>query len=107
MNSATNSFLCSVEDVSTQSASLPKILRSKLDPEADRSGASTPSYVRTAAEVADSAALLDKEPAEPEVSAKEAGETGFRRMTATPIPEVADTAAEVADTAEKLDKDTV
>jgi hypothetical protein len=86
---------------------LPQILRSKLDADSDRSGASTPDYVRTAAAVADSAALLDAEPAEREIPDDEAGKLGYRRMTATPIREVAQTAAEVADTAEGLDKDDV
>jgi hypothetical protein len=97
----------SQDTTSAKPASLSTILRSKLEPDSNRSGASTPSFARTAAEVADSAALVDQEPDEPAVSAEEAGQTGFRRMTATPINEVAGTAAEVADTAEALDKDTV
>lgn len=67
------------------------------------SGASTPSFVRTAAEVADSAALLDKEDPEPEIPDEEAGRIGYRRMSATPISDVANTAAEVADDACWLD----
>lgn len=69
------------------------------------SGASTPSFVRTAAEVADSAALLDKEESEPEVTDEEAGRTGFRRLSSTPIQDVAAVAAEVADTAKELDRE--
>ena len=72
-----------------------------------RSGASTPGFVRTAAEVADSAALLDKDPPDPEIPDDEAGRLGVRRLTATPIPEVAKTAAEVADTAKQLDSEEV
>jgi hypothetical protein len=68
-----------------------------------RSGASTPIMAKTAAEVADSAALLDREEAEPEISDEEAGRLGVRRLSSTPIPEVAKTAAEVADTARTLD----
>lgn len=83
-------------------ANAAKEILSRNDPHTD-SGASTPSFVRTAAEVADSAALLDKEEAEAEVPDEEAGRTGYRRLSATPIPEVASTAAEVADTAQRLD----
>jgi len=68
-----------------------------------RSGASTPGFVRTAAEVADSAALLDKEEPEPELPDEEAGRLGLRRLSSTPIPDVAKIAAEVADTAQYLD----
>ncbi len=85
-------------------ANAAKAMMSRLDPHAG-SGASTPSFVKTAAEVADSAALLDKEEAEPEVTDEEAGRTGFRRMSMTPIQDVAATAAEVADTAEALDSE--
>ena len=45
---------------------------------ASRSGASTPGFVRTAAEVADSAALLDQEEPEPEITDEEAGRLGVR-----------------------------
>lgn len=68
-----------------------------------RSGSSTPDFARTAAEVADSAALLDKEEPAPDIPDDEAGRLGFRRLTSTPIKEVAKTAAEVADTAQLLD----
>ena len=81
-------------------ANAAKELLSRSDP---RSGASTPGFVRTTAEVADTAALLDREESEPEMSDAEAGKIGYRRLSSTPIPEVARTAAEVADTAEKLD----
>ena len=40
-------------------------------------------------------------------SDEEAGRTGERRMSSTPINEVADTAAEVADSAATIDKDHV
>jgi len=39
----------------------------------------------------------------PDLPDDEAGRLGFRRLTATPIKEVAKTAAEVADTAQILD----
>ena len=38
------------------------------------------------------------------MSDEEAGRIGYRRMSQTPIPEVAQTAAEVADVAAVLDK---
>lgn len=64
-----------------------------------RSETNTPVYAMTAAEVADSAAMLDREPSPVPVSDEEAGRTGERRMSSTPIPQVALTAAEVADIA--------
>lgn len=67
------------------------------------SGADTPTLAMNAAEVADSAALIDEEEPEAEMSDEEAGRIGFRRMSATPIIEVANTAAEVADSARELD----
>ncbi len=80
-----------------------------LDAEPDhvviRSQTTTPMYAKTAAEVADSAAMLDREPSPAPVSDEEAGLTGERRMSGTPIPQVALTAAEVADTAAILDQD--
>lgn len=65
----------------------------------------TPEIADVAAEVADSAASLDKDPPSPTVSDREAGRIGLRRMSNTPIPEVANTAAEVADSAAKLDEE--
>lgn len=41
------------------------------------------------------------------MSDEEAGRIGYRRMSQTPIPQVAETAAEVADTAAILDKDDI
>jgi len=67
----------------------------------------TPDYARIAAEVAESAELLDQSPPTPPMSDDEAGQTGYRRMSHTPIPEVANTAAEVADTAAQLDKELI
>lgn len=58
----------------------------------------------TIAEVSESAALLDVRAVTPEISDKEAGEIGFRRISSTPIPEVAQTAAEVEDSAALLDQ---
>ncbi len=74
---------------------------------ASRSAAGTPEFVRTAAEVADSAAVLDAEEPEAEISDEEAGKLGVRRLSSTPIPQVAITAAEVADSARLLDLDDV
>lgn len=59
----------------------------------------------TAAEVADSAAIIDEEPSSEPVSDEEAGRTGERRMSMTPIGQVADTASEVADSAALIDRD--
>lgn len=64
-------------------------------------------YADTAAEVADSALIIDREPTPLPISDKEAGRIGFRRMSSTPIPEVAKTAAEVADSAALLDQEAV
>lgn len=85
-------------------ANAAKELLSRAEPPSG-SGTSTPSFVRTAAEVADSAALLDEQEPEEDVPDEEAGRIGFRRMSATPIPVVATTAAEVADTAQQLDEE--
>ncbi|KAL1880599.1 hypothetical protein Daus18300_001210 [Diaporthe australafricana] len=60
----------------------------------DRSGTSTPEYARTAAEVAESAALVDPPTPEPET---------IDVTASSPPDEVANTAAEVADTAKDLD----
>jgi hypothetical protein len=65
--------------------------------------ASSPSTV--AAEVADSAAILDKPASPAPIDDEEAGRIGERRLSMTPIPQVADTAAEVADSAALLDGD--
>ncbi|TGO51898.1 hypothetical protein BCON_0152g00210 [Botryotinia convoluta] len=70
-----------------------------------REQATTPDLANVAAEVADSAELLDETPPTPPMSDTEAGKTGYRRLSHTPIPEVAATAAEVADTAAHIDDD--
>lgn len=57
----------------------------------------------TIAEVSESAALVDERAKTPEISDEEAGKIGLRRMSSTPIPEVANTAAEVAESAAGLD----
>jgi hypothetical protein len=72
-----------------------------------RKGAQTPDIANVAAEVADSAALLDQGQPTPPISDEEAGRIGYRRMSNTPIPEVAMTAAEVADVAAKLEESTI
>ncbi|KAI9047923.1 hypothetical protein LZ554_007725 [Drepanopeziza brunnea f. sp. 'monogermtubi'] len=78
-----------------------------LDAEPDltiiRNGAKTPEIANVAAEVADSAATLDRDAPTPPISDEEAGRVGYRRMSNTPIPEVAATAAEVADIAAYID----
>ncbi|KAK3692936.1 hypothetical protein B0T22DRAFT_436155 [Podospora appendiculata] len=83
-------------------ANAAKEILGRSDP---HSGSSTPTFARTAAEVADSAALLNKEEPEAPIPDDEAGRIGFRRMSSTPISEVAKTAAEVADSAQTLDND--
>ncbi|TGO83210.1 hypothetical protein BPOR_0684g00040 [Botrytis porri] len=67
--------------------------------------AGTPDLANVAAEVADSAELLDETPPTPPMSDTDAGKSGYRRLSYTPIPEVAATAAEVADTAAHIDDD--
>lgn len=69
--------------------------------------AETPEFARVAAEVADSAALLDRSTPEPESFEKNAQETAQDTPASAHIQEVANTAAEVADTAEALDADQV
>lgn len=70
-----------------------------------RSSARTPDIASNAAEVADSAMILDRDEPTPSIPDDEAGRIGFRRMSLTPIPQVAETAAEVADTAALLDEE--
>lgn len=60
----------------------------------------------TAAEVADAAANIDRESTPALVSDEEAGRIGYRRLSNTPIPQVALTAAEVADSAAIIDSGT-
>ena len=72
-----------------------------------RSEAYTQDVASIAAEVADSAVILDRETPTPLLSDEEAGRIGFRRMSGTPIPQVAETAAEVADSAAILDKNDI
>ncbi|KAH7419579.1 hypothetical protein BKA64DRAFT_21126 [Cadophora sp. MPI-SDFR-AT-0126] len=69
-----------------------------------RKDSHTPELADVAAEVADIAQTLDRDAPTPPISDEEAGRTGYRRMSTTPIPEVADTAAEVADIAATLDQ---
>jgi hypothetical protein len=76
-----------------------------IEPGAARSCSNTSEIARTAAEVADSAAILDQGAPTPPISDEEAGRTGYRRMSHTPIPEVAETAAEVADSAAIVDNE--
>ncbi|KAI0104949.1 hypothetical protein F4776DRAFT_483296 [Hypoxylon sp. NC0597] len=77
----------------------------ELKGSAPNSGTQTPDIAKTAAEVADSARILDPETPEPEISDGEAGRIGYRRLSSTPIRQVAETAMEVADVAATLDAD--
>ena len=74
-------------------------------PFSDDEGGRARRMSEVAAEVADAAKDLDRDQPTPPISDEEAGRIGLRRMSSTPIPEVADTAAEVADVAAILDKD--
>ncbi|KAI0180950.1 hypothetical protein GGR52DRAFT_522301 [Hypoxylon sp. FL1284] len=69
------------------------------------SGVQSHDVASVAAEVADTASAIDTRTPEPEVSDVEAGRTGIRRMSNTPIHEVAQTAMEVSDVAATLDCD--
>jgi hypothetical protein len=88
----------------TENASKFQVRDAELDYIVVRSDADTPDIATNAAEVADSAMILDRDAPTPPISDEEAGRIGYRRMSHTPIPEVADTAAEVADSAAILDK---
>lgn len=59
---------------------------------------------KTASEVADTAAQLDREPSPAVVPAAEAGRVGERRMSSTPIKDVSRVASEVADSAALIDE---
>jgi hypothetical protein len=72
-----------------------------------RTESRTPELAETAAEVSESAAMLDRDPPTPPISDEEAGRIGYRRMSSTPLSQVAKTAAEVADVAATLDEGTV
>jgi hypothetical protein len=65
----------------------------------------TSNAANTAAEVADSAAALDLEPPTPPITDEEAGRIGLRRMSLTPIANVAAVASEVSESAALLDKE--
>ncbi|KAK4198164.1 hypothetical protein QBC40DRAFT_284210 [Triangularia verruculosa] len=91
----------SVKDSSSSNVVLPSdsILQSiKAQEIRTQSGTGTPDFVRTAAEVADSAALLHED-----VPAKDPRD-GLLERAPTPMSKTAATAAEVADTAEVLDQ---
>ncbi|KAI1102849.1 hypothetical protein F4804DRAFT_342938 [Jackrogersella minutella] len=64
----------------------------------------TADMAKTAAEVADSARIIDSETPELEISDDDAGRLGVRRLSHTPINQVAQTAMEVAATAATLDE---
>ncbi|GAB1320563.1 hypothetical protein MFIFM68171_10773 [Madurella fahalii] len=85
---------------------LPKHLQPAINAEVDhRSGTSTPDFVRTAAEVAESAALLHEEVPRRQTPRVDSWSSNARKGTPTPLSEDAETAAEVAGTAETLDND--
>ncbi|KAI4863044.1 hypothetical protein F4820DRAFT_390777 [Hypoxylon rubiginosum] len=77
----------------------------ELKETAPSTDAQTRDVAKVAAEVADSAYAIDLEAPEPEISDAEAGRTGIRRMTHTPISEVAQTAMEVSIVAATLGDD--
>lgn len=90
---------------SPKGADLLKTPNSEPDYVVVRADTHTPDLARVAADVADSAEILDQRTPTPEIGDEEAGRLGLRRMSETPIPEVANTAAEVADSAAILDKE--
>lgn len=99
----------SAEAIDGQIPLNPRIRSLQGQSDGHSDGTSTPirQVADTAAEVADTAAAIDREPTPVPSSDEEAGRTGERRMSSTPINEVADTAAEVADSAATIDKDQV
>lgn len=82
-----------------------KPLIEEIETSTTPSGTQTPNFLETADEVADSARIVDPETPEPEIADDEAGKIGLRRMSFTPINEVAETSMEVATVAAALDKD--
>ncbi|KXX79451.1 hypothetical protein MMYC01_203729 [Madurella mycetomatis] len=87
---------------------LPKHLQPTTDVETGRgSGSSTPIFARTAAEVADSAALLHEEVPRRQTSRVDSWSSDARKGIPTPLSEDVETGAEVADTAEATDNDEV
>ncbi|KAI1772386.1 hypothetical protein F4818DRAFT_444211 [Hypoxylon cercidicola] len=86
-------------------AKSPTTQVTELKEPAPSSGAQTPDLAKTAAEVADSAYAIDLQAPEPDISDAEAGRMGVRRMSNTPISQVAQTAMEVSDVAATLDGD--
>lgn len=79
-----------------------------LDAEPDQvivSGTAEAYSANTAAEVADVASFLDIQEPTPPITDAEAGRIGFRRLSQTPITDVAAVASEVSDSAALLDDD--
>lgn len=93
------------EPKETGDTKVPNPRVNELKSSATDSGTQTPEIAKTAAEVADSACLIDPESPEPEISDGEAGRIGIRRLSGTPIAQVARTAMEVASVAAMLDVD--
>ncbi|KAI1402246.1 hypothetical protein F4819DRAFT_496183 [Hypoxylon fuscum] len=99
----TNNILrVSISKPKKANAKAPNPLINKLKGSAASSGTQTPDMAKTAAEVADSARIVYPRTPEPEVSDGEAGRIGFRRLSATPIDQVAQTAMDVATVAATL-----
>lgn len=84
-------------------APTPKII--ELEEPIPSSDTQTSDIAKVAAEVADSACAIDSQAPEQEISDVEAGRMGIRRMSNTPISEVAQTAMEVSVVAATLDGD--
>ncbi|KAI0024763.1 hypothetical protein F4780DRAFT_768715 [Xylariomycetidae sp. FL0641] len=104
----TNNILrAQTEEPELEQAEAQNIRVNELKAPDSPSGTQTPEMADTAAEVAESASMLDPETPEPKVSDEDAGRTGLRRMSNTPIGEVASTAAEVADEAAKLEDESL
>ncbi|KAL7627031.1 hypothetical protein AAE478_003807 [Parahypoxylon ruwenzoriense] len=100
----TNNILrVSVEKSRETNAKAPNPRVRELKGPGPSSGAQTPDIAETAAEVADSARIVDPETPEPDISDSEAGRIGIRRLSNTPIGQVADTSMEVAAVAATLD----
>ncbi|KAI1089697.1 hypothetical protein F5B19DRAFT_466363 [Rostrohypoxylon terebratum] len=83
----------------------PQVDSLKGLPAPANSGRQTPDIAKTAAEVSDTACIVDAGTPELELPDAEAGEIGTRRLSNTSINEVAQTAMEVSQTAATLDAD--
>ncbi|KAI2626583.1 hypothetical protein GGR54DRAFT_629004 [Hypoxylon sp. NC1633] len=100
-----NILRISVDEPRVTGAKSPNPQVNKLKGSSASSGVQTSDIANTAAEVADSAQMIDAETTEPEISNYEAGKIGIRRLSSTPISQVAETSMEVSTTAAGLDID--